>query len=156
MTASRLPWLLLTLGVLVVLLNQREAPPPAASAAADLPYLRALAPRRVAPVAAGNPFARLVAPTAVATPDSTQGQPGAGLPAPNLAPAPSWHAIGKQHDEQEGWAVFLARGEETRVVRNGDVLDDQWRVIAIQPPRLTLKHLGKRTRLTLDIGEAKE
>lgn len=156
MTVSHLSWLLLALGVMAILLNLGEASTPPSPPPASLLYLRALAPRHVAPVAQGNPFAPVAVPAPDATPDSAHDRPDAGLPAPSLATAPTWRAIGKQYDEQEGWAVFLARGEETRVVRNGDTVDDRWRVVAIQPPRLTLMHLGKRTHLTLDIGEAKE
>jgi hypothetical protein len=36
------------------------------------------------------------------------------------------------------------------------MLDDNYRVVAIKPPTLTLQHLKRNTRRTLDIGEAKE
>lgn len=148
MKSSRLPWLVLVLiGVaLLAAYGEASTPPPSSS---SLPYVRALAPRPAAPATMGDPFS-------VSPPAPAVASPGAVPPAPTLAPALPWRVIGKQYDEQEGWAVFLARGEETRIVRTGDTLDETYRVVAIQPTVLTLQHLKRATRQTLDIGEARE
>jgi len=156
MKASHLPWLVPTLIAVAALTAYGEASMPPQVGVARPSYLRALAPREMPAAPRGNPFALVLAPQGEATAASSAGQPGAAPPAPSLSPPLGWRTIGKQFDEQQGWAVFLARGEETRVVRHGDILDDHLRVVAIQPPLMTLQHLKKRTRLTLDIGEAKE
>lgn len=157
MTSSRLPWLLFVLVAVALLAayGQASTPPSPAVATERLPYVRALAPRQNVPAAIGNPFApaaRLPAnPTAAQT-----DPPPAASPAPSLAHTLPWRVIGKQYDEQEGWCVFLARGEETRIVRVGDTLDETYRIASIQPPLMTLQHLKRQMRQTLDIGEAKE
>jgi hypothetical protein len=71
------------------------------------------------------------------------------------APLP-FRVIGKQSEEDGGWSVFMARGEETWVVREGDALGDDYRVASIRPPQLALQHVRLKTRRTIDIGEAKE
>lgn len=159
MKASRLPWLLLALVAVAALAAFGEAPsPPATPADAErLPEIRALLPRENVPDARGNPFAAVpAAPTPLDTQAETGGRFRAVPPAPSLPPPLPWRAIGKQFDEQEGWTVFLARGEETRIVRAGDMLDEHLRVVAIRPPELILQPSGKTTRLTLDIGAAPE
>lgn len=160
MKSSRLPWLALALLATAALAAFGEAsePPPVRPIATfdSLPSIRALATRAALPAGTGNPFSAAV-PAAVATAaTSTIVQPAAVPPAPTLSPDLPWRVIGKQLDEQEGWAVFLARGEETWIVRAGDTLDGNYRVAAIQPPTLTLQHLKNRSRRTLDIGEVKE
>lgn len=160
MKSSRLSWLILALVATAALAAFGEASEPSAvrhGAAVDsLPNIRALAPRPTAPAGTGNPFS-VVVPTPVATPTTeTIIQPAAVPPAPTLTPVLPWRVIGKQLDDHEGWAVFLARGAETWIVRAGDTLDENYRVAAIQPPTLTLEHLKNRTRRTLDIGEVKE
>lgn len=158
MKSSRLPWLLFVLVAVALLAayGQASTPPPSSAVAAErLPYVRALAPRQNVPAAIGHPFASEAGLPA----DSTAAQtdpPRAVSPAPSLPPLPAWRVIGKQYDEQEGWSVFLARGEETRIVRVGDTLDETYRVASIQPPLMILQHLKRQTRQTLDIGEAKE
>ncbi|WP_284155324.1 hypothetical protein [Sulfuricystis multivorans] len=156
MSSSRLPWLALTLiaVALVAAYGEASTPTPSSAQAERLPYLRALAARKALPAASGDPFATAaIAPVPAA---ATEDLPGAVAPAPNLAPSLPWRVIGKQHDERDGWAVFLARGAETLVVRVGDTFDARYRVVAIQPPALTLQSLDRHERLTLDIGEAQE
>ena len=160
MKTPRLSWLLLALVATAALaaFGESSAPPSVRPDAAvdSLPNIRALASRPVLPAGTGNPFSTAV-PTAAATPPTTTHiRPAAVPPAPTLSPGLPWRVIGKQLDENEGWAVFLARGEKTWVVRAGDTLDENYRVAAIQPPTLTLQHLKNRSRRTLDIGEVKE
>lgn len=156
MKAGRLPWLLLALVATAALAAFGNAPDEAAGAAvtaaspARPPVIRALDPRVFMPGRNGDPFA--ANPPVAAVPAATDAVP----PAPTFAAPLPWQVIGKQHAEGEGWTVFLARGAETCVVREGDALDDTYRVAAIKPPTLTLRHLKRKTALTLDIGEAQE
>lgn len=151
MKLARLPSLLLALAAVAALAALGDAPPAAPAAAAPLPAIRAVAPRAPAAAPATDPFADPSSP------------PAADAAAPAVEPVPTisaprlpWQVIGKQHADEEGWSVFLADGSRTLVVRAGDTLDDTYRVQAIAPPTLTLRHLKHRTQRTLDIGEARE
>jgi len=154
--SRRLPWLLSALAATAALAAMGDpdselAPPVAVRSAPERsPAIRGLLPR-VASVSHGiDPFA--VAPTlAPAEPPPAS----AVAPAPSFPPPLPWRVIGKQQDDA-GWTVFLARGEDTQLVREGDTLDETYRVAAIQPPTLTLQHLKHKTRRTLDIGETIE
>ena len=160
MKPGRLSWLLLALVGTAALAAFGSAPDETVRAAGAvisaerLPVIRALEPRNYAPGAGGDPFAAVL----------PAGLPGvspaervdAVPPAPSFVTPLPWRVLGKQLDAYEGWAVFLARGDETWVVRSGDTLDDTYRVVAIVPPTLTLLHLKQKTRRTLDIGEARE
>lgn len=160
MKQERLPWLLLALAGTAALSAFGGAPDEAVRAAdafataERLPIIRALAARNYAPALRGDPFAAASLPGA--TGEAAAGDPSAVPPAPSLAPSLPWRVLGKQRDDDEGWSVFLARGEETWVVRSGDTLDDNYRVISIAPPALILLHLKQKTRSTLDIGVARE
>lgn len=160
MKHSRLPWLLLALAGTAALSAFGGAPDEVAQASGTfdttdrLPVIRALVPRSYAPALRNDPFAvSLPGAPIEAAPASV---PHAVPPAPSFAATLPWRVLGKQLDDDEGWTVFLARGEETWVVRSGDTLDDAYRVISISPPTLTLQHLKQKTRSTLDIGEARE
>ncbi len=156
MKAGRLTWLLLALAATAALAAFSDAPDIAGGAAhaavppERLPVIRAIETRVFMPGRGGDPFA--------ATPPADEVPAGANAvsPAPTIALPLPWQVIGKQHVEGEGWTVFLARGTETCVVREGDTLDDTYRVAAIKPPTLTLLHLKRKTARTLEIGEAKE
>lgn len=116
---------------------------------AAVPRLRMVASRHASPGEGGDPFG--LAPLPLVS------QPLPAVPpAPTIVTLPAWRVIGKQAVDGEGWTVFLASGEMTRVVRTGDTLDDAFRVVAIEPPTMTLQHLARKTRITFEIGEAKE
>jgi hypothetical protein len=150
-SARRLPLLLVALAATAGWAALGESPAEPVTAAGNaiepLPAIRALLAR--VPSAAGtDPFALPPPPPipeTVAVPRE-----------PTLPAAPGWHCIGKQRDEDTRWSVFLARGNETRVVRIGDTLDDAYRVTAIAPPTLTLLHLKTKTHRTIDIGVTRE
>ena len=74
-------------------------------------------------------------------------------PAAPTAPAPPYAFVGKKQ-EAGAWEVFLARGEQNFLAREGQVLEGQWRVDQVQPPTLTLTYLPLDARQTLAIGEA--
>lgn len=152
---ARLPWLLLALATTAALAAfgdpPADIPAPMTEGGEHLPTIRVLNARVLPPIADGDPFAiemsPLPEPSALAS---------AALPAPSYAAPLRWQVIGKQYAEGDGWTVFLARGNETWVVRVGDTLDTEYRVLTIAPPTLTLQHLKQNTRRTLDIGDARE
>jgi hypothetical protein len=59
--------------------------------------------------------------------------------------------------KQEGgdWEVFLARGELTFVVREGQVVEDAWRIERITPPSMSMTYLPLNQAQTMQIGEAR-
>jgi hypothetical protein len=156
MKSRRMLWLLLALATTAALAAFGDSSPdsvaPTAQPGAFEPVavIRALQPRTDLPGPGGDPFA-VTAPSS-----TTPGETNAVPPAPTFAAPLAWRVIGKQLEDDAGWTVFLARGEETSIVRAGDMLDETYRVTAIQPPTLTLQHISRKNRRTLDIGEAKE
>ena len=156
MKSRRLPWLLLALAATAALgaLGEPNADVAVASSIRSqerAASIRTLLPRSVGTWQGGDPFA-----VAIAAPTAPVAESPAVAPAPTIpAPVP-WRVIGKQQDDDASWTVFLARGDDTWVVREGDTLDDGFRVAAIKPPTLTLQHIKHQTRRTLDIGIARE
>ncbi|HEY8357537.1 MAG TPA: hypothetical protein VIL30_08770 [Ramlibacter sp.] len=80
-------------------------------------------------------------------------------PAPVQAAAPvapplPYGFIGKKQ-EAERWEVFLARGEQTFIAREGEVLEGTYRVDRIDPPALTFTYLPLGQVQTLPIGESR-
>jgi hypothetical protein len=149
---SRLPWLLLALAATAALaaLGEPDAAAPAMPRATErAASIRALLPRSAGKWQGGDPFA-------VAVPAPPPLPVVAVTAAPSFPPPSPWHVIGKQQDEDASWTVFLARGEDTWVVREGDTLDDGYRVAAIKPPTLVLQHMKRNARRTIDIGIARE
>lgn len=153
-TLSRGTWLFLGLmatAAVAAFGDMPESHYPVVAPAVHLPRIRSLVARREMPVVTGDPFAPALPVTApaVMVPPAVPSEPvfQAALP---------WRAIGKLQQEGEGWTVFLANGGATRVVRVGDTLDEAYRVTEIAPPKMALLHVRHKTRVTLDIGEAKE
>lgn len=164
MKSHRLPWLLLALATTAALAAFGD--PPAETVTATLPTqprdhvvahvvaIRALLPRALAAAVPGDPFGVALSPRQAELPAAVV--PATVPPAPTFNASLPWRVIGKQQEEGADWSVFLARGEETTVVRVGDLLDEGYRVTAIEPPTLTLQHIQKKIRRTLDIGDARE
>lgn len=74
-----------------------------------------------------------------------------GPPPPPSAPPLPFKFIGKSL--QDGaWEVYLARNEQTYLVRDGATLDGMYRVDAIRPPVLTLTYLPLNHVQQLNIG----
>ena len=159
MKSGRLTWLLLALvatAAVTAFGDPQEAPVAATAQPANaekLAAIRALLPRQYTPGPAGNPFAASLPPSA---PEPAPVRPDAVVPALTFSAPLNWRVLGKLQSDDEGWSVFLARGEETTVVRVGDTLDESYRVLAIVPPTLTLQHLKNKTKRTLDIGDTRE
>jgi hypothetical protein len=74
------------------------------------------------------------------------------IPAPPpTAPPLAFVYLGKTLQGQI-WEVYLARGDQTLVVRENTVIDDTYRVDQIKPPHLTLTYLPLQQVQTLPIG----
>lgn len=159
MNGKWLPWLLAAFAALAVLVITGDPVSPdyevvAPTRMADTrPSIRALLSRRVGVNERGvDPFAL---PHGEAFSMSQQASSPPADP-PQAGEQPSWNVIGKQYDSTAGWSVFLARDNQTCIVRVGDELDDGYRIVAINPPVLSLQHMKRKTRSTLDIGGVRE
>ena len=79
--------------------------------------------------------------------------PPAPPPTP-VAPPLAFTFIGKKL-EAGAWEVFLARGEQSFVVREGSVIDNTYRIDKISPPNLSLTYLPLGQAQSLSIGESR-
>ena len=61
------------------------------------------------------------------------------LPVPAPPPLPFTY-VGKQR-VGDAWQVFIADKEELRIVKVADVIAQQYKVLAIDPPTMTLDYL---------------
>ncbi|TFW11370.1 hypothetical protein E4L96_21845 [Massilia arenosa] len=78
----------------------------------------------------------------------------AGPPPPPpepTAPPLTYVFIGKARSAA-GWEVYLTQGERVMLVKQGDVLDNTWRVDSIAPPNMTLTYLPLNQVQQLNIG----
>lgn len=75
------------------------------------------------------------------------------LPPAPLTPALPFTYLGKEETEGH-WEVYLARGDDTLIVREQMVIDGAYRVDAITPPTMKLVYLPQKVVQTLDIGSA--
>jgi hypothetical protein len=71
-------------------------------------------------------------------------------PPPGAPPLPFTY-LGKKIEDRQ-WEVFLARGEQTYIVRDQTVIDGAYRVESIRPPILSLTYLPLSQVQTLNIG----
>lgn len=67
------------------------------------------------------------------------------------APPLTYAYLGKKM-EDGNWEVYLARGEQTFIVREQATLDYNYRVDSIQPPIMTLTYLPLKQQQTFSIG----
>lgn len=74
-------------------------------------------------------------------------------PAPPTAPALPFTFLGKKL-EGNAWEVFLARGDQSFVVREGTVLENTYRIETINPPNLNLTYLPLGQSQSLIIGDS--
>jgi hypothetical protein len=77
--------------------------------------------------------------------------PPSPAPPPPTAPPLPFTFLGKAVEKGE-WEVFLARGNETLIVRNKTVIDGVYRVDAIAPPGMTITYLPMNQVQQLNIG----
>lgn len=81
--------------------------------------------------------------------------PLAALPPRVEAPSPPalpFRYVGKQWDGQT-WEVYAVSGNQTYVLREGQALDDQYRVDRIAPPHAAITYLPLSTVQHLPIGD---
>ena len=76
--------------------------------------------------------------------------PAPAVLAPPPVPPPAFTYLGKRRDEQ-GWQVYLGRGELALIVREGDSVEGGYRVESIKPPVLTLARADGKQQIA--IGE---
>lgn len=76
--------------------------------------------------------------------------PATVVQAPSLPPVP-FQFVGKLHDRSD-LQVFLQNGEKIYVVRNGDVIDDTWKITGISDVELSLVYLPLHLSQTLSVG----
>ena len=81
--------------------------------------------------------------------------PAPAAPSPTLLPPaapapPPFTYLGKRRDEQ-GWQVYLGRGDLALIVREGETVEGGYRVESIKPPTLTLVRADSKQQIA--IGE---
>lgn len=81
-------------------------------------------------------------------------EPVNSLPPPPTAPILPFTFLGKKY-EGNAWEVFLARGEESFVVREGSIIENIYRIENIIPPNLNLTYLPLGQRQSLIIGDSR-
>jgi hypothetical protein len=69
-----------------------------------------------------------------------------------MAPPLPFVYVGKKQ-EGSSWEVYLVRGEQTFIAREGQAIDGQYMVERIAPPVLTLTYVPLRQAQSLPIGE---
>ncbi|MDB5991300.1 MAG: hypothetical protein JWQ10_2703 [Herbaspirillum sp.] len=77
----------------------------------------------------------------------------AGPPPKPVAPPLPFTYLGKKL-ENGTWEAYLARGNDTYVVREQNMIDKMYRAESIRPPTLTITYLPLKQIQTLTIGEA--
>lgn len=75
-------------------------------------------------------------------------------PIPPSAPLLPFTFIGKKFDGIT-WEVYLAQGEKSHLLREGNLIDTTYRVDKIAPPLLSLTYLPLGQAQTLAIGESR-
>ena len=74
-------------------------------------------------------------------------------PPPPTAPPIPFTYIGKKLEASK-WEVYVARGEQSFVLREGSTVDNNYLVHQVSPPNLTLIYLPLGQTQTLSIGES--
>jgi hypothetical protein len=82
--------------------------------------------------------------------DWTRTSPAAPPPAPTAPPLP-YKVLGKKL-EDGAWQVFLTQDDNVHIVKQGDLLDDRYRIEKIEPPVLVMTYIPLNERQTLAIG----
>ena len=132
----------------------RRAAPPVKKAGDDVAIAR-LIPRETLIGASGDRFGEgenslFARHDWTPPPPPPSNEPPPPPPPPSAPPLPFTY-IGKSL--QDGvWQIYLARGERTYLVRDGETIDGTYRVDAIRPPVLTLTYLPLEQRQQLNIG----
>lgn len=80
--------------------------------------------------------------------------PPAAAPASAAPVLPPFTFVGKKL-EGEQWEVYLSRGEQSFIARQGSTIDGSYRVDKIEPPTLTMTQLPQAQTMTIAIGETR-
>jgi hypothetical protein len=78
--------------------------------------------------------------------------PPIAAPAPT-APVFPFQYVGKKL-ENDSWEVYLSRGDQSFLVREGGTLENAYRIDSITPQRLTVTYLPLGQSQSLSIGES--
>lgn len=114
-----------------------------------------------APASAQSRFAALPSRTALAAPAGEpflptswvrpQPSPASVSPAQSAPPQPTYRVVGKLVQDDDS-RIVLAKGNEVVLAREGETLEDGYRVEAIRPERVTLFNTRLRQRENLPIA----
>lgn len=74
-------------------------------------------------------------------------------PSPPSAPPLPFAYLGKKIEDAT-WEVYLARGDQTHIVREQSVIDGMYRIESIKPPVLLMTYLPLGQVQTLAVGAA--
>lgn len=130
--------------------RQTKAPAASTQAAPEV-VVRELIPREqlIANRPPGIPTHDLFASRSWAPPPAAAAAPLAPMPIAAPAPPPFTY-LGKRRDDQ-GWQVYLGRGDLSLIVREGETIEGGYRVESIKPPTLTLVRADSKQQIA--IGE---
>lgn len=121
--------------------------------------------RAPTPSAASNPRVEQAPPLAALQARSASGEEIVNLfprqswfipppPPPASAPPLPFSYLGKYIDNKE-IVVFLSSADQNFAVRQGDVVNGNYRIDEITPPTMTITYLPLNQKQTLEIGRAK-
>lgn len=111
----------------------------------------ALIPREtLIPATSDEPVGRDLFPALNWTPPPPPPPPPAKPPPPMAPPVPFVY-LGKKLESGQ-WEVYLGRGEEVLIVREGMALGGTYQVKSINPPTLTLVYLPLKQLQSIPIG----
>ncbi len=111
----------------------------------------ALIPREtLIPATSDEPVGRDLFPALNWTPPPPPPPPPAKPPPPMAPPVPFVY-LGKKLESGQ-WEVYLGRGEEVLIVREGMALGGTYQVKSINPPTLTLVYLPLKQSQSIPIG----
>lgn len=74
-------------------------------------------------------------------------------PPPPSAPPLPYQYLGKKFEDNV-WEIYLGRNDQTFIVREQGMVENDYRVESIRPPNMTLTYLPLKQTQTLAIGEA--
>ncbi|MDS4016336.1 MAG: hypothetical protein RKP46_18560 [Candidatus Accumulibacter sp.] len=125
---------------------------PRGKAASSL-AVAALVPRaNLIPAAANDRVGRDLFPALSWTPPPPPPPPLPAKPLPPIAPPVPFTYLGKKLESGQ-WEVYLGRGDEVFIVREGMLLNSgNYQVKSINPPTLTLEYLALKQSQTISIG----
>jgi hypothetical protein len=74
-------------------------------------------------------------------------------PPPPMAPPLPYQFLGKKLEDNV-WEIYLGRDDQTFIVHEHGIIEDDYRVESIRPPNMTLTYLPLKQTQTLPIGES--